>query len=186
MKHHNRAGLVVIPIALSLIATTTARAQLSSPGPIAISVDATHAAQKILHAKLEIPARPGPLTLYYPKWMPADHSPDGPIPNLAGLKFSAGGKEITWLQDDVDMYSFHVDVPTGANSVSVSLDFLMSAPGPTIDFSASGSSKLFILMWNQVVLYPSGYPANQITFNPSLRIPAGWKFNTSLPVASQS
>jgi len=186
MKHHNRAGLVVIPIALSLIATTTARAQLSFPGPIAISVDATHAPQRILHAKLEIPVRPGPLTLYYPKWMPADHSPDGPIPNVAGLKFSAGGKEIVWVQDDVDMYAFNLDVPAGVNSIQASLDFLISAPGPTIDFAASGSAKLFILMWNQVILYPKGWPAAQLTFQPSLTVPAGWKFNTSLPIASQS
>ena len=186
MKHHNRAGLVVIPIALSLIATTTARAQLSSPGPIAISVDATHAPQRILHAKLEIPVRPGPLTLYYPKWMPADHSPDGPIPNIAGLKFSAGGKEIAWVQDDVDMYAFNLDIPAGVNSIQASLDFLISAPGPTIDFAASGSAKLFILMWNQVILYPKGWPAAQLTFQPSLTVPAGWKFNTSLPIASQS
>jgi len=177
-----RACVLILLVALA----ATARAQGLAPDPITISVDATHAAQKILHAKLEIPARPGPLTLYYPKWMPADHSPDGPIPNLAGMKFSAGGKEIAWQQDDVDMYTFHVEVPNGANSVGVSLDFLMSAPGPTIDFSASGSSKLFILMWNQVVLYPAGFPARQLTFNPSLRIPSGWKWNTSLPVASQS
>jgi len=186
MKRHNRAGLVVIPIALSLIATTTARAQLSPPGPITISVDATHAPQRILHAKLEIPVPPGPLTLYYPKWMPADHSPDGPIPNVAGLKFSAGGKEIAWVQDDVDMYAFNLDVPAGLNSIQASLDFLISAPGPTIDFAASGSAKLFILMWNQVILYPKGWPAAQLTFQPSLTVPAGWKFNTSLPIASQS
>ena len=112
--------------------------------------------QRILHAKLDIPVRPGPLTLYYPKWMPADHSPDGPIPNVAGLKFSAGGKEIAWVQDDVDMYAFNLDVPPGVNSIQASLDFLISAPGPTIDFAASGSAKLFILMWNQVILYPKG------------------------------
>ena len=186
MKHHNRAGLVAIPIALIFLAVTTARAQLSPPGPITISVDATHAPQRILHAKLEIPVRPGPLTLYYPKWMPADHSPDGPIPNVAGLKFSAGGKEIAWVQDDVDMYAFNLDIPAGVNSIQASLDFLISAPGPTIDFAASGSAKLFILMWNQVILYPKGWPAAQLTFQPSLTVPAGWKFNTSLPIASQS
>jgi predicted metalloprotease with PDZ domain len=186
MKRHNRAGLVVIPIALSLIATTTARAQLSPSGPITISVDATHAPQRILHAKLEIPVRPGPLTLYYPKWMPADHSPDGPIPNVAGLKFSAGGKEIAWVQDDVDMYAFNLDIPAGVNSIQASLDFLISAPGPTIDFAASGSAKLFILMWNQVILYPKGWRATELTFQPSLTVPAGWKFNTSLPIANQS
>jgi predicted metalloprotease with PDZ domain len=186
MNRRNWTALLVIPIALSLIAATTAHAQLSPSGPITISVDASHAPQRILHAKLDIPVRPGPMTLYYPKWMPADHSPDGPIPNVAGLKFSAGGKEIAWVQDDVDMYAFNLDVPAGVNSIQASLDFLISAPGPTIDFAASGSAKLFILMWNQVILYPKGWPATELSFQPSLTVPAGWKFNTSLPVASQS
>ena len=186
MNRKNWTGLLAIPIALSLVAASRAHAQLSPPGPITISVDATHAPQRILHAKLDIPVRPGPLTLYYPKWMPADHSPDGPIPNVAGLKFSAGGKEIAWVQDDVDMYAFNLDVPPGVNSVQASLDFLISAPGPTIDFAASGSAKLFILMWNQVILYPKGWPAAELNFQPSLTVPAGWKFNTSLPIASQS
>ncbi len=71
-------------------------------------------------------------------------------------------------------------------SIDASLDFLLSPPGPTIDFSASGAAKLFILMWNQVALYPKGWPAAELTYNPSLTLPNGWKFNTALPVASQS
>src|SRR6202158_3510126 len=156
------------------------------PGPIGISVDATEAEQKVLHAELSIPARAGTLTLYYPKWMPADHSPDGPIWNVAGLKFSAAGKSIPWSQDSVDMYAFHLEVPQGANSVTAKIDFLLSAPGPTIDFSASGTAKLFVLMWNQVVLYPSGWPASQITFQPKLTVPKGWTSHTALPIAEQS
>ena len=155
--------------------------------PIRISVDATHASsQKILHADLEIPALPGPLTLYYPKWMPADHSPDGPIANLAGLRFAAGGKELPWRRDLADMYTFHLQVPAGASAVTAHVDFLLSAPGPTIDFAASSSAHLLILMWNEVLLYPAGRPAGQIVFQPSLQLPRGWKFNTALPVASQS
>jgi predicted metalloprotease with PDZ domain len=155
-------------------------------GPISISVDATEAAQKVLHAELSIPARAGALTLYYPKWMPADHSPDGPIWNVAGLKFSAAGKSIPWTQDSVDMYAFHLEVPQGTNSVTAKIDFLLSAPGPTIDFSASGTAKLFVLMWNQVVLYPSGWPVSQITFQPRLTVPNGWTIHTALPIAEQS
>jgi predicted metalloprotease with PDZ domain len=186
---HNRNRIRVSKLALVavvLAAGHAARAQNPPPGPIMISVDATHAPQRILRSKLEIPVQPGPLTLYYPKWMPADHSPDGPIPNLAGLKFTAGGKEIVWHQDLVDMYAFNLDIPEGTNSIEASLDFLISAPGPTIDFAASGSAKLFILMWNQVTLYPKGWPAAQLTFNPTLTVPAGWKFNTSLPILSES
>src|SRR5205809_765786 len=172
----------------ALLATvcSQARAQNPSTRPIIISVDATHAPQKILHSELQIPASPGSLTLYYPKWLPADHSPDGPISNIAGLKFSSNGKEFPWQQDDVDMYTFHLDVPKGADSIDVHLDFLLSTPGAAIDFSASGSSKLLILMWHEVLLYPAGLRVNQITFHPTLQLPPEWKFNTSLPVSSQS
>jgi predicted metalloprotease with PDZ domain len=165
-----------------------ASGQTASPpsGPIVISVDAMQVAQKVLHAELSIPARPGPLTLYYPKWMPADHSPDGPIWNVVGLTFSGGGKSIPWSQDSLDMYTFRLEVPPGVSTVNAKLDFLLSAPGPTIDFSASGSAKLFVLMWNQVLLYPAGRPADQITFQPKLTVPNGWKFATALPVAQQS
>lgn len=182
MKWHACVGVCAFLAINSLLAD----AQKQSSRPITISVDATHAPQKILHAELRIPTTDGPVTLYYPKWLPADHSPDGPISNLAGLTFSTRGREISWKQDDVDMYAFHLEVPKGADTIDVHLDFLLSAPGPTIDFSASGSAKLLILMWHEVLLYPAGLPANQITFQPTLQLPAGWKFNTSLPVSSQA
>src|SRR5262245_61157710 len=96
-------------------------------GTIAITVDATEAPRKILHARLTVPARPGPLTLVYPKWIPGEHGPTGPIINLAGLKLSAGGKPIVWQRDPVEMYAFRCVVPPGASAVEVELDFLSPA-----------------------------------------------------------
>lgn len=189
MRHDGKSAcrlLLTIALVASLSGSGSAIASAAPPGPIQISVDATQVSQRILHAKLVFPVHAGPLTLYYPKWMPADHSPDGPIWNLAGLKFSSGMKEIPWHQDLVDMYAFNLDVPVGITSIEASLDFLISAPGPTIDFSASGAANLFVLMWNQVVLYPKGWPAADLIFNPTLTVPNGWKFSTSLPVSGQS
>ena len=163
-------------------------AQITSQltAPISISVDATQVMHKVLHAELSYPVHPGPLTLYYPKWLPADHSPDGPIWNIAGLKFFAAGKPLPWVQDSADMYALHLEVPAQSNLVTAQLDFLLSAPGPTIDFSASGTAKLFVLMWSQVMLYPAGIPVNSITIQPKLVLPAEWKFGTALPIASVS
>jgi len=175
-------ALIVVIATLHSLAIASA----TPPAPITIAVDATQVSRRILHAKLVFPVSPGPLTLYYPKWLPADHSPDGPVWNLAGLKFSSAGQEIPWLQDDVDMYAFHIVVPEGKSSVVASLDFLISAPGPTIDFSASGAANLFILMWNQLLLYPKGWPASELTFLPTLTLPSDWKFSTSLPVRNRS
>ncbi len=59
-------------------------------GPtVTLSVDASEAPRKIIHAQLRIPAKPGTLTLYYPKWIPGEHGPTGPITDLTGLKFTA-------------------------------------------------------------------------------------------------
>src|SRR5260370_29654689 len=57
--------------------------------PITLYVSAMDAPRNILHAKLHIPAQPGPLILVYPKWIPGEHGPTGPITDLAGLKMSA-------------------------------------------------------------------------------------------------
>ena len=186
-RNRRSVGYWLVALFLALTLNCTLHAQKLASDAIKVTVDATHASsQKILRADLEIPAAPGPLTLYYSKWMPADHSPDGPIANLAGLKFSVAGKRISWHRDPDDMYAIHLEVPAGGTSLSAHLDFLLSAPGPTIDFAAASSSKLLILMWHEVVLYPKGCVANEITFDPTLHLPDGWNFNTSLSVASRS
>jgi predicted metalloprotease with PDZ domain len=153
--------------------------------PIKLDVDASQVQRSIFHAHLTIPAKPGPLTLLYPKWIPGEHGPTGPITNLTGLELKAAGKRIPWRRDLVEMFAFHCDVPQGADSVEVSLDFL--SPAETEDFSggASTTDKLAVVSWNQVLLYPEGWPAGELTYNASLRLPAGWRYGTALPVAKE-
>src|SRR5258706_4902626 len=127
---------------------------LSQTGPATVTVDATDAARKIFHSHLVIPAKPGPLTLYYPKWIPGEHGPTGPIVNLAGLKFTSGGKQITWKRDGADMFAFHVDIPSGANSVEVDLDYLSPTGQSGCTDAASATSHLAMVSWNTVLLYP--------------------------------
>ncbi len=152
---------------------------------ITLSVDATHAPRKIFHAWLKIPATAGDLTLYYPKWIPGEHAPDGPVVDLAGLKFSAGGQTLKWRRDLLDGFTLHVEVPAGVTEISAELDFL----SPTMfegGFSAGSSAtdKLAIISWNQVLLYPKGWKSDDLTYVASLKLPANWKFGTSLPIAS--
>lgn len=162
-----------------------ARAE-GSGGVIRLAVDATSAPQKILHIKETIPVKAGELTLYYPSWIPGEHAPDGPITDLAGMKFSAGGKEIAWRRDLVDMFSFHLNVPEGASSLDVQLDFLLSAPASGFSAGASATGQLDLLSWNQVLLYPKGQSVSEIMFEPSLRLPEGWKYGTALSVVVES
>src|ERR1035437_6350352 len=159
----------------------------ATPTTIAISVDATSAPRKIFHAKLKIPASPGDLTLYYPKWIPGEHAPDGPVIDLAGLRFTASGKILKWRRDLLDGFTIHVDVPAGQTEVNAELDFLSPA---TFEggFSAGSSAtdKLAIISWNQILLYPKGWKSDDINYSASLKLPQGWKFGTPLSVASQS
>ena len=67
-----------------LCATVISRA--ATPPIVTLSLDATTAPRKIFHATLRIPTSGGELTLYYPKWIPGEHAPDGPVIDLAGLK----------------------------------------------------------------------------------------------------
>src|SRR6478672_8895945 len=105
---------------------------------VVLEVDAREAPRKIFHAKLTIPASPGTLTLAYPKWIPGEHGPTGPIADLAGLHFSAGGKTLSWKRDSADLYLFRVDVPPGTASIEVLLDFL--SPANAGQFSAGSST----------------------------------------------
>jgi predicted metalloprotease with PDZ domain len=154
---------------------------------VTIAVDATTAPRKIFHASLKIPSSPGDLTLYYPKWIPGEHAPDGPVVDLAGLKFSAGGKTLKWRRDLLDGYTIHVEVPAGETEVSAELDFLSPAVFEG-GFSAGSSAtdKLALISWNQVLLYPKGWKSDDLNYTASVKLPEGWKFGTPLPVASQS
>src|ERR1700720_3050755 len=160
----------------------------AGPAPhITIALDATDAPRKIFHAHLTIPTTGGALTLYYPKWIPGEHGPTGPIQDLAGLKFTANGQILKWRRDLLDGWTIHVEVPTGAASVDASLDFL-SPPvaGGKYTAGPSATDKLAILNWNTMLLYPDGWTSDELIYEASLRLPPGWKFGTALPVASRT
>jgi predicted metalloprotease with PDZ domain len=181
------ALLSLLSIAFPLAAADSqSTAPQHTPGTIRLAVDATRVRQKIIHATLKFPVRPGPLTLYYPEWIPGDHAPDNPITDLAGLKFSAGGKTISWRRDLVDMFAFHLDIPGGVDFLDAELDFLLAQPATGFASAASSTAQLDLLSWNDVLLYPKGFPSDQITFAASLKLPSGWRFGTALPIARQA
>jgi predicted metalloprotease with PDZ domain len=155
---------------------------LAQTAPIQLEVDATDATRNILHARLHIPASPGKLTLFYPKWIPGEHMPSGPINDLTGLQISANGQPLHWQRDADDMYAFHLDVPADADAVDVSLDFLLPTGGGSFSTGVSSTAKLLDLSWNEVVLYPQVAAPLKLQFVPTLRLPAGWKFGTALPL----
>src|SRR5208337_620878 len=163
-------------------------AVVSAAPRITVSVDATEAPRKIFHARLTIPATPGTLTLYYPKWIPGEHGPTGPIQDLAGLSFTANGQTLKWRRDLLDGWTFHVGIPAGVSSVEATLDFMSPAGGGDGMYTggATATDKMTVVSWNTVLLYPAGWTSDELSYEASLRLPAGWKFGTALPVASQN
>jgi predicted metalloprotease with PDZ domain len=180
------AALVLLAIfPLSLAAEAQRRpapASAKPPGTITLAVDARQAAQKLFHARLTVPVTPGPLTLHYPKWIPGEHMPSGPVVDNVGVKFSAGGQTIPWRRDDVEMFTYHLTVPAGANQLEITMDYTSPVSGESgFSGGASATDKLTVISWNQLLLYPAGFTADQLTYQASLQLPAGWKFGTALP-----
>ncbi|HWC60853.1 MAG TPA: PDZ domain-containing protein [Verrucomicrobiae bacterium] len=182
LASHTFHGIFTLLLAAACLATLPAR----SVEPTVLRVDARDISQRILHATLHIPAQPGPLTLVYPKWIPGEHGPTGPITDLAGLKMSAAGKSIPWRRDAEDNYAINIDVPPDATAVDVILDFLLASDPNGFSSAASSSANVGALSWNTVLLYPKGTPANSITFEPHVRLPDGWKYATALTRAGES
>ncbi len=153
-------------------------AQTSSP--IQILLDLKDAPRKILHARLSIPVRPGPLTLAYPQWIPGEHSPTGPIDNFAGIVITANGQPLVWRRDDVNMFALHLTVPDGVEKLEAKVDFLATAAAAGFSAGASTGPNLAVVSWNEVALYPEGAASSQVRFEPSVELPQGWKFGTAL------
>jgi len=65
------------------------------PGVVRLAVDATDLAHAIFSVRESVPVQgQGPITLLYPRWLPGNHSPSGPIDKLAGLVVTAGGRTV--------------------------------------------------------------------------------------------
>src|SRR5438270_13468250 len=123
-RHRAFLALAASLVLLSCISAAQKSVSKTSASPkLTLAVDATEAPRKIFHAKETIPVTAGTVTLYFPKWIPGEHGPTGPIADLAGTKFLAGGKDLTWHRDSAEVYKIYVDVPYGAYSLDVALAF---------------------------------------------------------------
>ncbi len=83
------------------------------------SVDASEATRRLFSRADDMPVKAGPLTLLYPKWIPGEHGPTGPIEDLVNMKITAGGTAIPWRRDLVDMSAFHIAIPQGVIAIDI-------------------------------------------------------------------
>src|SRR5262245_44829782 len=133
------AGLILAVLSLGLSAFAA---------PITLKVDAGEAARKIYHAEMTVPVTPGPFTLMYPKWLPGEHAPTGPITDLVGLKIFAGNKPIDWKRDSIELFAFHMTIPAGVSTIQVKFDFLSTPDTGGFSCGASATSELTSSRWH--------------------------------------
>lgn len=149
-----------------------------------VVVDAHEAPRGIMTAHQRMPVKPGPLTLVYPKWLPGRHSPAGAITSLGGLHFAVDGKPLAWTRDALDMYAFHLAIPAGASTLDIDLESLtLSAPDGVVqglETPRTATESLLILEWHQMLLYPADSRSDDLTIQPAVRLPSGWKFAAAL------
>jgi len=140
-------------------------------------VDETQEARRIAFVHEEIRVQPGPLALAYPKWIPGEHGPTGPIDQFAVLRIHAGNATLLWKRDPEEIFTIHVEVPAGTDRITVDFDNLLRN---TI------SDHQLLLAWNRVVLYPRGVDKRSLMIEPSVLLPPNWKQGSSLRVTSET
>ncbi len=157
--------------------------QATRPGVIRHQVDVTDLAHKVIRVRQTIPvAGPGPLVLLYPKFLPGNHADTGPIQLISGVTVTGGGRRIEWLRDTIDPYAFHIDVPAGVTEIEVAFEWLTQPTSAA--WRVVMTDEMVNLQWEKALLYPAGYQATGITFQSSLRLPAGWRYGGALDTES--
>ncbi len=161
---------------LLLLASTSDLIAQSAP-TMTLQVDETQAFRRIAFVHEEIRVQPGPLALAYPRWIPGEHGPTGPIQNLAAIRIHAGEVTLPWTRDPDDINTIKVDVPPNASKITVDFDTLLEN---TI------SDHQLLLAWNTTVLYPRGIDKRELMIEPSILLPPNWKQGSSMPVTNQA
>jgi predicted metalloprotease with PDZ domain len=84
------------------------------------------------------------------------------------------------------MYALNCDVPAGASTIQIALDFVGPAAKEGFSSAASATAQLAVLNWNQLLLYPKGKSIQELHCRTHLTLPAGWKLGTALPIVKQA
>ncbi len=168
------------PIAAPLLSTVPEPRDIAwAGGAMKLEVDATDTARRIISVKQTIPvSNSGPLTLLFPEWIPGNHAPRGQLEKLASLEITANGKPVTWQRDSLNVYAFHLSVPTGASSIVATFQYL--APTASNQGRVNFTESLLNLQWFSVSLYPAGFYTRRIPVQASVTLPANWTAATAL------
>lgn len=167
------------PILLTALALVLALPDVNA-ADLSVQLDATDVARKRIHTDLELAVTPGPLTLVFPKWIPGEHAPTGPLDSMIGLSLSANDEAVTWTRDPGDLYAFRLTVPAGATKLHIGLDSGLATDGDGFSAAPTSSEQLAVLPWNEFLLLPKGRDAESVSTRASVLVPAGWSVASAL------
>src|SRR5207237_9875006 len=124
-----------------------------------------------------LPARRGPMTFVDPNWIAGENTRTVLLMQMSVLHVRAGGAEIAWTRDRVDMFAFHIDVPANAQSIDVDFDYLSpsSTFGAGYGESANATQNLLLILFNHILVCPASIPSDQVPYRASVRLPPAWK-----------
>ena len=173
------------PGATPKIDAIPAARDVTYPGTIQLTVDATDVTRAIfrVHEHVPVPG-PGDFVMLYPKWLPGNHSPTGQINKVAGFRATANGVELKWVRDNLDVYAFHIPVPAGVSAIEVEFQYL--SPTDRNQGRVVATPDLASIEWIANSMYPAGYFVRDIPVQASVIVPAGWKVATALRPAGQN
>jgi predicted metalloprotease with PDZ domain len=177
MRHCCLLVLFSIAFFIAVVCTARVSAQNPSSPTMKLVVDESQAPRKLAFVHEEINVKPGPLALAYPKWIPGEHGPTGPLQQFAVLQIHSGNAPLAWTRDQEEINTIHVNVPQGTNVINVDFNTLIEN---TI------SDHQLLLAWNTAVLYPRGIDKTQLMIQPAIILPDGWKNASSLQVTGQN
>ncbi|HET7814021.1 MAG TPA: hypothetical protein VFL13_06580 [Candidatus Baltobacteraceae bacterium] len=155
--------------------TPTAAALATQANPMTLVLDARTASRGLMYSRMTIPAHAGSFSFVYPKWIPGEHGPTGPLGNITEIRVGANGHAIPWRRDVTDLYKFHVDVPQGAAAIDVSFTVVTNARGDTM----SGKN-VAVINWNRDLFYQDNINSHDYYVKPSIILPHGWDYATAL------
>ena len=155
-------------------------------GTIVLEIDATDTPRGVYRVTQTVPVAPGTsrLTLLFPRWLPGNHGPRGPLAELVDVQFFAGARKLEWKRDPVEVNAFHVELPSGTRAVTAR--FLHTSPLQASEGRITMTQEMLNLQWEKMSLYPAGYYVRQIRIRPSVTLPPGWTAATALDGVQQA
>jgi predicted metalloprotease with PDZ domain len=193
MSFHSSGMAAGLRASLALLAglfwaERTDSADAGAAPALRIEVDARELPRRLLQSQVRVPCRPGKLKLWFPKWVPGTHGPSNPVQNLGGMLLETStGERLPWRRDELELYRIECDVPEGASEINVRLSVVCNEPAvDAAGYLSYGNTSVGIINWNTCLVYPEGFPCDDIQTHLTLRLPSTWHFATALKTQAKT